>query len=454
MRRPGLTDASTLIESALPRIVFGTVLRIELGSAGEWIKDADPREAIEAFLSALEAAGADEKTVRAYRAALNDFFSFIGWKKVRDVTYDDIVRWRLERLRKGFPHEKYGDRRSRQMTLYYYTIFLRRFFEWCGHRIRFPKIKKPRRREVDVLRPEEIAKLFDACRDILDLLILALLLETGLRAKEALSLTYADIDLTNREIRVRNAKYGEERTVFIGPLTYTILSYIVNTQRPSPSDRVIPLSYTGLYKRLKTLAKRAGIDPSRVRPHILRHTFATEALKRGLNIVAVQKILGHKDIKTTQIYLHMLKEDVKNLYLRVFSQPLTVSPMPASMPTPIQMQQIQLVQQNPYQPPLTPSPSYTASNQPTLAQVYAALQAYPQQLQTAPTTPNYVVLGSQQNQLLSQYQGAPQQNIATQIPPQQVNTAVTATQSFCPMCRAPIPPNAKFCPYCGARLAT
>lgn len=271
----------------------------------------------EEFLANLEASGASSSTVKAYKYAIKDFIEFTGKKYVDELTISDFTAWRLKRLKDGFKHSR-GGKESSSWTLYYYSLFVRSFLKWLGVlKDPLPSVGKPRRRRLHtVLTRDEIKRLISASRDIIDLLIVSLLLETGLRAREALSLRKSDIDMEKREIRVLNAKLGESRIVFIGPLTYEILSRYLPFVRDG--DRVLQITYTGLYKRLKSLAIRAGIDPRKVRPHVFRHTFATESLRRGIALPALQTLLGHRDIKTTQVYLHLAIEDIKDMYYKAF----------------------------------------------------------------------------------------------------------------------------------------
>ena len=366
------------------------MVRFELPPPPPGLLERDNGEVLEAFLAALAAGGASPKTVKAYRAAIQDFLEFIGDKPLREVTESDVAAWIYDRLTNGVRRPRsrgdlFEERRERQVTMHYYTLFLRGFLQWLGLGIRVPVVRKPRSPRVEALRGDEVERLIAASRDALDLLIVALLFETGLRAQEAVSLRLRDIDFTRREIRVRNAKYGEERIVLYGALTEQALRIWLSLNPGlGPDDKLLGISYSGLYKRLKTLAKRAGLDPKKVRPHVLRHTFATEALRRGIPLPVVQRLLGHHDIKVTQIYLHLLDEDIRTAYQRAFA-----APQPAPPPQPIPQPpypQYPLQQYNPYQYQYqAPPPPY-----PQWAQIQPAQpQSQPptQQPPTQPPTP-------------------------------------------------------------------
>ncbi len=292
--------------------------KIDIGQAPEDILELSNEEIMEEFLAILEASGASPETVKSYRAAIKDFLEYIGDKPLRNVRITDVIKWRNHKLKNGFHKTRSRDKNSQKVTLHYYNLFIRRFLKWLGIRIHIPNVKKPPRR-IETLSDEEIRKLYSAVKNPLDKIILDLLLDTGLRSRELLGLRVRDVDFENNVITVFNAKYGKERKVIATPQTIEELKTWIQLNNLGENDRIIPLTYSGLYKRLKRLAKRAGVNPSKIHPHIFRHTFATRALRGGMNILSLQRLLGHSDIRTTQIYTHLTIEDIRTEYMQAMT---------------------------------------------------------------------------------------------------------------------------------------
>ncbi|MGC8563581.1 MAG: tyrosine-type recombinase/integrase [Fervidicoccaceae archaeon] len=284
----------------------------------EHIKQGDLRTAMEFFLNLLRASGSSEKTILSYKAAIEDFIASTGASTVKDINQSVIVSWINSKLKSA--GKDVTKKRKIQVTMHYYSLFVRKWLNWLG----FPKevvpvVKRPSSAEISAMSEEEVEKLFSACRDLTDLLIVSLLFETGVRANELLSITGEDVDIDKGEIVVRNAKYGKERTVFLGEVSSEAVKRRLALLGEEKGRRLVELSYNGLYKRLKSLAKRAGLDKRKIRPHVLRHTFATVAIRRGISLPALQRILGHSDIKVTQVYMHLVKDDLKKEYMEKFT---------------------------------------------------------------------------------------------------------------------------------------
>jgi integrase/recombinase XerD len=271
-------------------------------------------DAAEAFIYALQLSGASRLTIKSYRAALQSFLSYVGVDRAAsNVKAEDYIAW-LTAMRSRGPMGPRGGRWS--STVHYYSVFVRRFLSWLG--VSGLPSEPSRRGEFSgALSWRDVEAMMSKARDLYDLLIVSLMAESGLRAREVVGLTWGDIDLARGEARVRG-KYGKERTVVLGQVARAVLSALPPGQ---PNERVVKLSYQAIYDRVKSMARRAGIDVSRVRPHVLRHTFATEALRRGMSLPVLQRLLGHSDIRITQVYLHLLDEDVRREYERAFMQP-------------------------------------------------------------------------------------------------------------------------------------
>lgn len=153
--------------------------------------------------------------------------------------------------------------------------------------------------------------------------ILELLYATGLRVSELINLNLADVHLTMGFVRCLG-KGSKERIIPLGRLaTEAITMYIERGRnelaRKKSADALFlnhhgeRLSRQGCWKILKQLAKDANIQKD-LTPHMLRHSFATHLLENGADLRAVQEMLGHADISTTQIYTHVSKVRLKDVY--------------------------------------------------------------------------------------------------------------------------------------------
>jgi integrase/recombinase XerD len=266
------------------------------------------------FVQLLQVSGAGRGTVKIYSTAIRDFLDFIK-KDPRTVTTQDVVNW-IYSLSSRVGKNQNVDTRGRASTIRTYVLAVRRFLKWLGVNVRppIPKVRNPERMALD---DKTVQLVIDSCRRTRDKAIIALLLDTGLRSSELLSLKVKDVDMTRMTIVVKETKNGEQRIVFFTPRTAELLRKYINREGLTSDQPLFNLSYQALYKLVRSIGKRVGIPW--LRPHILRHTFATMAIRRGVPLPAVQRILGHRDIKTTQVYTHLITEDLERSYRSAFS---------------------------------------------------------------------------------------------------------------------------------------
>lgn len=145
---------------------------------------------------------------------------------------------------------------------------------------------------------------------------LELLYATGLRVSELLSLKRADIRPKTTTLIVKG-KGGKERMVLVSAAARAAATAL-GDQTDSKHlfagrDPRQAMTRQGLALLLKQIALEAGLDPARVSPHVLRHSFASHMLARGADLRSLQTLLGHSDISTTQIYTHVLHERLAEL---------------------------------------------------------------------------------------------------------------------------------------------
>lgn len=286
------------------------------------------KQAVEQFLDYQDLEQSRPKnTLTSYRHSLNVFGKFFGDRQLTDITEELIRDWRkwMDTLPKPL---------SRTSQTYHLIVF-RAFLAFCDSRriitfnsktISTGHVKRP---QVIFLTSTEIDKLLkapnlDTTIGKRDRAIIELLFASGLRVSELVGLNRGQIDFRRREFSIRG-KGQKDRPIFFSVRAAHYLKLYLAKRK----DKAVPvfIRYSGkkrmdatgdslrltarsIQRILVKYAAKAGID-KHVTPHTMRHSFATDLLANGCDLRSVQAMLGHSDIRTTQIYTH-----VTDQYLR------------------------------------------------------------------------------------------------------------------------------------------
>ncbi|MDO8504239.1 MAG: tyrosine-type recombinase/integrase [Candidatus Liptonbacteria bacterium] len=262
------------------------------------------------------------KTRENYEHYLKRFFAFAKIDDPGKITEDLVRGFRVALSRENI----------KKITQAYYVIAIRNFLKYLAKRdvssLAAEKIELPKiiRRDIEVVEYKDMERLLlppkePTLRNLRDWAILETLFSTGLRVSELCSLDrYLDLERGEFSVRGKGEKI---RVVFLSDgARRAIKAYLGKREDADPAlflsltksggvlGRIIPRA---IQRLIETRAKQAGIG-KHVHPHELRHSFATDLLLNGADIRAVQEMLGHANIATTQIYTHLTNKELREVH--------------------------------------------------------------------------------------------------------------------------------------------
>jgi integrase/recombinase XerD len=301
------------------------------GGAAAPSRALHPQQYLQPFLHYLEAeCGMSRNTVAAYR---NDLQQFIAWMDGERL--DSVLQVDLGALA-GFV-ESLHDRQLKATTISRRLVALKMFFRYLVLEGVIPEstvdlLSSPKlwRYLPTVLSPESVDKLLDAPMwgdqfALRDRAVLTVLYATGCRASEVSGLKVSDVKLDQNFCRCVG-KGNKERIVSLNPVATKAIQNYLSRERPAmtrlrDSEALFvtrtgrPLTRINIWHLVKKYAQRAGAG-GKISPHTLRHSFATHMLAGGAEIRALQEMLGHASIRTTQIYTQVEHSRLKAIHAK------------------------------------------------------------------------------------------------------------------------------------------
>lgn len=268
------------------------------------------------FLGAKRIDGLSAKTIENYRFVLTSFANRIN-KHVSKITTDDI---------RGYISYLSDERRLKDSSLQTHIQTLRTFFGWLhmegvikrNPMLKIKSLKLDKKGARHALTLEELERLRNACVSYREKALVEFLVSSGCRLSEAANIDLACMDFHGRSVKVLG-KGNKERTVYFSVRAKLMIEEYVKRRKggaalfASIKTPYPPMKTRAIQQALRKIGERAGLQ-KRVHPHLLRHTFATHALNSGMDITVIQRLLGHEDIATTQIYASISQETVRHEY--------------------------------------------------------------------------------------------------------------------------------------------
>ena len=297
------------------------------------------------FLAALRARGCAVATLTLRHGSLTSFFAALvaaGIDDVRAVTREHVRAYALGLIARGQSPATQNARLATVRSFFAHLISLDAVLVDPCAGLQLARL--PRRLPARVLTPGQARRLLRAAdvstaRGLMDQALLEMFYSTGLRLAEMAALCVHDVDWREGFVRVRRGKGGKERIVPMGDTARAALRRYLHdvrakwlAQAARPGDALWlasvrphqPMKSQAIYWRVKHLSIRAGL---RITPHVWRHSCATHLVSAGANLFAVQRQLGHRSLRTTQLYTRVTVPDLKRT-LRT-KHPRATGPGPA-----------------------------------------------------------------------------------------------------------------------------
>jgi site-specific recombinase XerD len=280
---------------------------------GEELKIDDLRKKYpkipEAYFQKLELKRYAIETAKSYTACFNRFLLHFPKKAPIDINELDIKRYLNGWVQKGLSDSFINQ--SINSIKFYYEVVL-------GMPNRFYDLERPRKESKlpEIISKEEVQKMINRTYNLKHQCIISLLYSAGLRRGELLSLKIKDIDSSRMTVRIEQAKGKKDRYSTLSEKLLLKLRAYFKEYRPKiylfEGKPGHPYSASSVVKIVRKAAQDAHINKN-VRPHTLRHSFATHLLEAGTDLRYIQILLGHNSTKTTEIYTHVATNTFKTI---------------------------------------------------------------------------------------------------------------------------------------------